>query len=420
MASKKAFAKSDSVLIVGGGIFGLGTALELKKRGYERVTVLDRVDISRVIRVEYASELYARMAREALKEWNSTYKKHFYPSGFVMMADKSADASYVAKSKSMSEKLGDDSGEITDAARLRTRYPNFPATTEGFNAYVNPQGGWADAEASVRQLSEECSRQGVNFVTGPRGRVTSLQVRNNQVIGVSVAEGEPILADQVILATGAWSNQLLPISHASSASGQSVGFIQLSSEEAESLRGMPVIIDFTSGVFVFPPYPGKNILKVAHHGYGYATRTPVDSGKRVISSPKLIGNNADAGYLPGDADEQLRAGLRLLAPRFAGHPWLKKRMCWYSDTPEGDFIADYHPQLDGLFIATGGAGHAFKFLPVLGRYIADCFEGKASDELRHKWRLRLPRKQEVEAKPGDGSRGGRPWRVLRKEEQAKL
>ena len=139
MASKSTLNKSGSVIIVGGGIFGLSTALELKKRGYEKITILDRynipvpdgssVDISRVIRVEYASELYATMAREALKEWNSTYKEHFYPSGFVMMADKSVDASYLAKSKSMSEKLGDKSGEITDAPRLRGRYPNFPAVT---------------------------------------------------------------------------------------------------------------------------------------------------------------------------------------------------------------------------------------------------------------------------------------------------
>ncbi|KAM0489960.1 hypothetical protein ACHAP8_012064 [Fusarium lateritium] len=315
MVLKESLPKSGSIVIVGGGIFGLGTALELKKRGYENVTILDRynipvpdgssVDISRVIRVEYASELYATMAREALRGWNSEYKDHFHPSGFVMMADKTVDASYVAKSKSMSERLGDNSGEITDAKQLRTRYPNFPATTEGFNAYVNPRGGWADAQASVRQLSEECSLQGVNFITGPRGTVKSLQIQNKRVRGVYVAEGELISADQVILATGAWSNQIVPISHASSASGQSVGFIQLSPEEAASLQGMPVIIDFTSGVFVFPPYPGKNLLKVAHHGYGFATRMSVDDGKRLVSSPKLIGNNAEAGYQRSTDDTKL-------------------------------------------------------------------------------------------------------------------
>lgn len=36
------------------------------------------------------------------------------------------------------------------------------------------------------------------------------------------------------------------------------------------------------------------------------------------------------------------------------------RMCWYSDTPDGNFVIDYAPQYPSLLIASGGAGHAFK------------------------------------------------------------
>lgn len=63
---------------------------------------------------------------------------------------------------------------------------------------------------------------------------------------------------------------------------------------------------------------------------------------------------------------------------------------------------------------------AFKFAPVLGRYIADCFENKASDELRMRWRLRIPDGKGEIPKKGDGSRGGQPWRLLLPHEQAKL
>lgn len=60
---------------------------------------------------------------------------------------------------------------------------------------------------------------------------------------------------------------------------------------------------------------------------------------------------------------------------------------------------------------------AFKFLPVLGRYVADSFEGKATDYQKNKWawkQLSLPISR------GDGSRGGPPRRSLRREEQARL
>lgn len=35
------------------------------------------------------------------------------------------------------------------------------------------------------------------------------------------------------------------------------------------------------------------------------------------------------------------------------------RMCWYSDTPDGNFVIDY-ARYPSLLIASGGAGHAFK------------------------------------------------------------
>lgn len=358
--------KGEPILIIGGGVFGLTTALELSKRGYTHITVLDRynipvpdgssVDISRIIRIEYGNELYARMAREALKLWNTTYKRHFYPSGYAMLAEKNGNMEYFETTQQMNDKLGDNEAVTATAAELRSMYRTFPANMDGLAAYVNPKDGWADAAASIRQLSEECSQRGVNFATGPSATVTSLVIQDGQVKGVRVAQGEPRLASKVILSTGAWSNHLIRLDHASTASGQSVGFIQLTPEEAQSLQGMPVIQNWSTGLFVFPPFPGTNVLKVVRHGYGFASTVLAEQGQHVISSPKLHSNNATSGYLPDDASDGLRDGLRQLVPQFADRPWLTRRMCWYSDTPEGDFIVDWHPQVNGLFLATGGAG----------------------------------------------------------------
>jgi sarcosine oxidase/L-pipecolate oxidase len=170
--------------------------------------------------------------------------------------------------------------------------------------------------------------------------------------------GGSLRASQVILSTGAWTTRLLDVTHAASSSGQPVGFIQLTQDEARSLDNTPVMINMTTGVFVFPPSPGSNILKLARHGYGYANEVTVetDGVKRTISSPKFDSSNSETGYLPEDADEDLRKGLRQFFPKFADRPWMNRRLCWYTDTPKGDFIIDNHPTLGGLFVATGGAG----------------------------------------------------------------
>jgi sarcosine oxidase/L-pipecolate oxidase len=60
---------------------------------------------------------------------------------------------------------------------------------------------------------------------------------------------------------------------------------------------------------------------------------------------------------------------------------------------------------------------AFKFLPILGQYVADSFESIASAEQKEKWKWL---ESATPIMPGDGSRGGPPRRVLTKEEQSHL
>lgn len=372
MSHRKPPAKDESILIVGAGVFGLSTALALKQRGYQHVTVVDRylppvvdgssVDISRVIRVDYADPLYGKMAKEAHQGWLTEYKDTYYESGFVMICD-SAGSSYIDQAMEVNKSTGNKLDVYQDARRVTDRYPSIPSNFDSnHKAYVNEGGGWADAEKSIHLLSLKCSHAGVSFITGPRGKVVSLlrSSDSRRVVGVKVAHGEPILASQVILSTGAWTNRLLPVAHATTASGQPVGFIQLTEEEAAPLREMPVIINLSTGVFCFPPTPGTNILKIARHGYGFATSVSVqdenNARTRIVSSPKLDSNNIDRSYLTDDAEKGLRDGLRQLVPQFADHVWMNRRFCWYSDTPEGDFIVDYHPRVEGLFLATAGAG----------------------------------------------------------------
>lgn len=365
MAPREAVSKDKPVLIVGAGVFGLSTALELKNRGYSDVTVMDRylppvvdgssVDISRVIRVDYADPLYARMAREALEGWTTTYRDHYYSSGFVMLAQKPGHP-YIEQSMEISRSSGVALDVCEDASQAREIYPCIPSKMAGLKAYVNRRGGWADAEQSIRQLSMQCSLAGVSFITGPRGRVLSLRYEDERVVGVNVAQGGPVLASQVILATGAWTNLLTGIDHAASASGQPLGFIRLTPEEAKRLAGMPVIINLSLGFFIFPPTPHTDILKIARHCYGFATQVPVEDTSRCVSSPKRDGSGAASSYLPDDAEAALREGLCELIPEFANHAWMSRRLCWYTDTPEGDFVIDAHPDTKGLFLATGGAG----------------------------------------------------------------
>ncbi|KAL4767062.1 FAD dependent oxidoreductase [Aspergillus nidulans var. acristatus] len=424
--------KTDSILVIGAGVFGLSTALELAKRGYTNITVLDRhvppvvdgssVDISRIIRADYADPIYAQMALEAYEGWTSTYADFYHESGFIMLSE-TASNQYIEKSKKNIVDKGGYVDEFSNVLQMHALYPGIEADLPSAQGYHNPRGGWADAAGSIGRLASECSIAGVSFITGRQGTVHSLRRSSDRVIGVNLADGRYLLASQVILATGAWSNRLVDLSHTASSSAQPVGFIQLTPAEAAKFANTPVMVNMTTGVFSFPPTPGTNILKLARHGYGFATEVQSEATGRIISGPRRDSSNAASGYVPDDADAALRGGLKSLFPSLGDRPWLNRRLCWYTDTPNGDFIIDRHPTLNGLFVATGGSGHAFKFLPVLGKYVADCFEGCASSELRQKWRLKAPEKDFAQGPvvmSGDGSRGGPPLRKLSVLEQSKL
>lgn len=49
----------------------------------------------------------------------------------------------------------------------------------------------------------------------------------------------------------------------------------------------------------------------------------------------------------------------------------------YTDSPDGDWVIGHFPGDSGLFLATSGSGHAFKFLPNIGRVVVDILRGRA-------------------------------------------
>lgn len=51
-----------------------------------------------------------------------------------------------------------------------------------------------------------------------------------------------------------------------------------------------------------------------------------------------------------------------------------------------------HPNAKNLYIATVGSNHGFKFLPVIGKYVADMLEGKLSPGYAELWSWKFGRR----------------------------
>ncbi len=46
-------------------------------------------------------------------------------------------------------------------------------------------------------------------------------------------------------------------------------------------------------------------------------------------------------------------------------------VCQYTNTSNGDFLIDRHPEMENVWLVGGGSGHGFKHGPAVGEYVAE-------------------------------------------------
>jgi hypothetical protein len=84
------------------------------------------------------------------------------------------------------------------------------------------------------------------------------------------------------------------------------------------------------------------------------------------------------------------AGTFLLRPSpFPSHAFCRVLTWWVTHrdafTSSGDFIISPHSAAKGLYVATCGNFHGWKFFPVLGKYVVQMLEGELAPQLMQKW-----------------------------------
>lgn len=93
-------------------------------------------------------------------------------------------------------------------------------------------------------------------------------------------------------------------------------------------------------------------------------------------------------HLTLPAVNHLKTAINALFPDLRDVGITDTRLCWYTDSVDNNFLIDYVPGTsDTLFVCTGGSGHGFKFLPVLGGKVRNKLE-KKRDEFTDLWKWR--------------------------------
>jgi sarcosine oxidase len=76
-----------------------------------------------------------------------------------------------------------------------------------------------------------------------------------------------------------------------------------------------------------------------------------------------------------DEVKPLRAALRPVLPQLAEAAVRESSVCIFTNTPDHDFIIDFHPEHRQVLISSPCSGHGFKFASAIGELQADLISG---------------------------------------------
>ena len=382
-----------TVIVVGGGINGVTSAIELKRRGHKVILVdpgplphplAASTDISKAVRAAYGSdEDYTALAERCIelwRKWNAKFGIELYHETGVLFVcqHRMQPDDFEYESCRVLEKQG-HRFERFDSFTFHQRFPAF-AEDRFQDGFFDPDAGYVESGRVVATLIERAKSLGVEL--REHARFTALDESDRRVEGIVLEDRHSINADAVIMATGAWTPHLLPFTKKFLRSTAHPVF-HLRPKQPNFFR--PERFPFfgadisTTGYYGFPLNQG--VVKIANHGPG--REMSPDSPERVVTR---------------EDENDLRKFLRSTIPGLAEAPIVYTRVCMYCDTNDGDFWIAPDPDRPNLTIATGDCGHGFKFAPVLGELIADVVEGKPNPLLqKFRWRPEIKSGETKEA-----------------------
>ena len=359
------------VAIIGGGIIGLSTAWALTRLGH-KVIVLEQgaipnphsasFDQHRMIRPHYGGQVgYTRMVNEALGAWDLLWEdlgvSHYAATG--VLAVDLGDHEWMKASQRALEATRTPF-EVVDWQGIESYAPALAIRQDAWGLFT-PKAGVLFADRIVTDLAKWLCRNGALLRAGCP--VSSLDFTLGRL---ALEDGEEIEADRIIVAVGAWTNNLLPDFGARVQPVRSVvGYVEPPAELAAAWAEGPALFLITpmAHLYCLPPVRGS-MLKFG----GAPILRPGDPNAPI--------------NITGD---DLRSIGQAFAPHLKdpkGHQVISGAGAYYAEPADKRFIVE---QRGKAVVITGCGGRMFKFGALVGQRIERCLQGRFPTERLTQW-----------------------------------
>lgn len=247
--------------------------------------------------------------------------------------------------------------ETWTAADLKRRVPVL-APADDMVAVFEPRAGVLAPEPAVTAMLEAARHGGARLFTdeavyGWEARAGGVEVQT---------AARRITARRVVLAAGPWLPGLLDGLDLPLTVERVVQYWYPPAADGRfAAARFPVfLLEAPDGRMLYGlPDQGHGLKLAEHHG---GQPTAIDAVDRTVSTEERRQFHAFASRwvrdLPGEPAEAA--------------------VCLYTNTPDSDFILDWHPDAERVYVCSACSGHGFKFAPAIGEAIAAVLVGDAA------------------------------------------
>ena len=253
---------------------------------------------------------------------------------------------------------------ILSPLEVHERFPAFELADD-LVAVLDPRAGFLDPEA--------CNRAHIKAALELGG-----EARFNEPVIDWTAEGDGVrvkteaaeyTADRLVLSAGAWNRSMVPdLELPLAVERQAVFWLDPESDRSHyDIGRLPIYAyEYRAGniCYGFPRLPRGVKASVMHAG-------------EIVPDPDNVNRVVDSAEV-----NSLRAALEPILPALAAAPVRESDVCLFTNTPDHDFIIDFHPFLPQVLISSPCSGHGFKFSSAIGEIQADLLTtGKSAFDL---------------------------------------
>jgi sarcosine oxidase len=366
------------VIVIGAGAMGSAASYHLSKTE-NKILIIDQYHPphnlgsshgkSRIIREAYfENPFYVPLVQQAYKFWQEleqeSGEKLFLKTGGLMLGNKE---SMVVAGSVMSAGEYKIKHELLDGISLKQKFPILKPLP-GTVALYDENAGILFPEACV-QAHLSLAKKNPNTHFHFNETVQEIQPANEEV--TIITNKSIYTAATVIISAGAWISKLLPDMHLPLTINRQVlhWFYCVDKQKTVFNKLLPqhfpiYIWEYEKGksFYGFPDL-GEGIKIAFHHG---GQRTTAATIERSVSQTEIDEMHA---IIDRFFDIEVRYNY--------------SAVCMYTNTPDENFIIDYHPGHPNIIIASPCSGHGFKFSSAIGNLLAEmCMQQRLSFDIR--------------------------------------